>query len=126
MKTDPVLGVVGGMAQWLFVRDDLVSVTISAARQERDLPNDEIARTVWADVIAALKLGDMPLPKWRVVKEHRATFVQTPEQVKRRPGPRTQYANLFLAGDWTDTKLPATIEGSIRSGEFAAACINGV
>ncbi|MEM7425030.1 MAG: hydroxysqualene dehydroxylase HpnE [Pseudomonadota bacterium] len=126
MEDDPVLGVIGGMAQWLFVREDVVSVTISAARKERDLSNGEIIDQVWRDVAAALELGDAPLPKGRVVKEHRATFVQTPEQVKRRPGARTQFSNLFLAGDWTDTKLPATIEGSIRSGEIASACIDAV
>ena len=126
MEDDPVLGVVGGMAQWIFVRDDVVSVTISAARKERDMANDEIIVQVWQDVASALVLGDMSMPRGRVVKEHRATFVQTPEQVKRRPGPRTAYSNLFLAGDWTDTKLPATIEGSIRSGEIVAASIGAV
>ena len=67
----------------------------------------------------------MPLPKWRIIKERRATFVQTPEQVQRRLPARTQFANLALAGDWTDTKLPATIEGSIRSGEIAARALCG-
>ena len=122
-EEDPVLGVIGGMAQWIFARGDVVSVTISAAGKEAELGGQAIAAEVWTDVAAALELGNMPLPKWRIIKERRATFVQTPEQVQRRPPARTQFANLALAGDWTDTKLPATIEGSIRSGEFAARAL---
>jgi len=55
-----------------------------------------------------------------VVKEKRATFAATAAQERRRPGTRTGLANLALAGDWTATGLPATIEGAIRSGRAAA------
>ena len=48
---------------------------------------------------------------------------QTPDQVIRRPGPTTRLRNLVLAGDWTATGLPATIEGAVRSGERAAALL---
>jgi len=63
------------------------------------------------------------MPPWRVVKERRATFAATAEQDRRRPGPRTGLRNLALAGDWTQTGLPATIEGAIRSGKTAAHLI---
>lgn len=55
-----------------------------------------------------------------MVKEKRATFAATPEQDARRPGAATAWRNLWLAGDWTATGLPATIEGALRSGERAA------
>jgi len=64
-----------------------------------------------------------PLPPWQIVKERRATFAATPAQVVRRPRTRTRSENLVLAGDWTDTGLPATIEGAIRSGFAAAAAL---
>ena len=54
------------------------------------------------------------------MRERRATFAATPEQNALRPGARTQWDNLFLAGDWTATGLPATLEGAIRSGNRAA------
>ncbi|HUO55056.1 MAG TPA: FAD-dependent oxidoreductase, partial [Rhodoblastus sp.] len=53
--------------------------------------------------------------------EKRATFAATPAQDALRPGAETQWRNLVLAGDWTQTGLPATIEGAVRSGVRAAA-----
>ncbi len=114
------LGLSGGLGQWLFVRGGVASVTVSAADDLAEEDNALIAGRLWADVALALGLGDVPLPPHRIVKEKRATFAQTPEQEKRRPGARTGLKNLFLAGDWTATGLPATIEGSIRSGRTAA------
>jgi uncharacterized protein with NAD-binding domain and iron-sulfur cluster len=68
----------------------------------------------------ALRLPEKPQPPARIVKERRATFAQTPEQAARRPPAATRWSNLLLAGDWTATGLPATIEGAIRSGNVAA------
>ena len=119
----PFLGVVGGLAEWIFVKPGIVSTTSSAAEASIDLPADELARRLWSDVAAALALGSMPMPVARVVKEKRATFAATPAQLRRRPGARTVWRNLALAGDWTDTGWPATIEGAIQSGFTAAAAL---
>lgn len=119
------IGVIGGTAEWIFVKRGHVSVTISAANRMVDQDAESIARAVWPDVTAALGL-DEALPPWRVVKERRATIAATAEQEKRRPGARTELANLVLAGDWTATGLPATIEGAIRSGRTAAEMLGAV
>jgi squalene-associated FAD-dependent desaturase len=116
----PFLGIVGGTAEWLFIRDRVISVTVSAATHVIDTKNDQLAQILWRDVARALGLDPDAMPPWRIVKEKRATFAQTPAEVARRPGPATKLSNLVLAGDWTDTGLPATIEGSIRSGKRAA------
>jgi uncharacterized protein with NAD-binding domain and iron-sulfur cluster len=97
-------------------------VTISAANRMVDNSADSIAAAVWPDVKTALDLRGA-MPPWRVVKERRATFAATPEQAALRPGPRTDLANVVLAGDWTATGLPATIEGAIRSGRTAAEAL---
>ena len=79
-----------------------------------------MADLLWRDVAAVHGLPDA-LPPCRIVKEKRATFAATPAQNALRPPTMTCWSNLFLAGDWTDTGLPATIEGALRSGERAAA-----
>ena len=159
------IGLIGGTAEWVFVKRDHVSVTISAANRLVDLPAEELAARVWPDVQAALDLTwpiastgvvsvgatpsratppggesapaslatletsprssdeSSPMPPWRVVKEKRATFAATAEQERLRPGPLVGFANLAVAGDWTATGLPGTIEGAIRSGRRAAEAI---
>lgn len=114
-----VAGVVGGTAEWVFGFPDRLSVTVSAAERLLDLENIALAERLWGDV-AALHGLSAPLPPFRIVKERRATFLATPDQEARRPAARTAWSNLFLAGDWTATGLPATIEGALRSGETAA------
>ena len=114
------MGLVGGTAEWVFVKPGVVSTTISAGNRAVDTPPVALAQQVWGDVRAALGLA-ASMPPHRVVREKRATFAATPEQEGRRPSVRTPLANLALAGDWTATGLPATIEGAIRSGRAAAA-----
>ena len=118
------IGLLGGTAEWVFAKPGVLSVTISAANRLVDRPARDLAATVWPEVEAALGIRQ-PLPPWRVVKERRATFAATPAENRKRPsariGAQIGLANLALAGDWTDTGLPATIEGAIRSGHTAAA-----
>lgn len=115
----PMLGLTDATAEWLFAFPDRISVTVSAADRLIDRDRAELAATFWSEIQRAYGF-DAPLPRWQIVKEKRATFAATPEQNARRPEARTRWRNLVLAGDWTATGLPATIEGAIRSGETAA------
>jgi squalene-associated FAD-dependent desaturase len=114
-----MLGLIGGTAEWVFAFPDRISVTVSGADHLVDTGREELAQLLWRDVAKVHGLSDA-LPPWQIVKEKRATFAATPAQAKKRPKADTRWKNLILAGDWTDTGLPATIEGAIRSGHKAA------
>jgi len=115
----PMVGVIGAAAQWIFAFPERISVTVSAADALLETDREALARRLWRDVAAVHEL-DAALPAWQIVKERRATFAATPDQDAKRPPARTALSNLILAGDWTMTGLPATIEGAIRSGDTAA------
>ena len=128
-KIDPpvgapkIVGVIGGTAQWLFAFHGRISTTISGADAVVDMPREQMAAALWSDVAKVYGLGEAEMPPWQIVKERRATFAATPDQVAKRPKAATRWRNLALAGDWTDTGLPATIEGAIRSGHKAAEIV---
>jgi squalene-associated FAD-dependent desaturase len=120
--TAPIIGVVNGTVEWIFAFPDRLSVTISGADRLVDTPRDVLARTIWGEVASVAQIGDTEtLPPWQIVRERRATFAALPAEERKRPRAETAWRNLWLAGDWTATGLPATIEGAIRSGERAAA-----
>jgi hydroxysqualene dehydroxylase len=122
VELPPILGVLNATVQWIFAFPGRVSITISAGDRLIDTPREELARTIWDEVARVTGLP-AALPPWQIVRERRATFAATPAQDAKRPGAATPWRNLVLAGDWTDTGLPATIEGAIRSGNRAAAMI---
>ncbi|VVE41325.1 hydroxysqualene dehydroxylase HpnE [Pandoraea terrigena] len=116
----PMIGVVNGVSDWIFAFDGRLSVTISGADHLLDESRESLALRIWEEVAHACQVPATPMPVWQLVREKRATFAATPAQDKRRPGARTRWRNLALAGDWTATGLPATIEGALRSGNRAA------
>lgn len=119
-ESPPFVGVIEGSAEWIFRKREVLSVTVSAADRIIDHPAEALRQMLWRDVALAYRLPLSPAPPARIIKERRATFLASPEQLRRRPGTTTRWPNLLLAGDYTDTGLPATIEGAIASG-FAAA-----
>lgn len=121
----PFIGMVSSAGQWAFVRGDVISITTSAsdALGTDDMPNDQVVAQIWEEVCVALKLGETAYERVRVIREKRATPDQSPAGVRKRLKPETRYRNLFLAGDHIDTGVPATIEGSIRSGDGAAELV---
>ncbi|GIW44543.1 MAG: phytoene dehydrogenase [Candidatus Binatia bacterium] len=131
----PFFGLLGGHGQWVFHRASLwgqtacaaapdshiVSVVISAARSEAQRHDGELIHDVTAELRCAFPhLARMEIRHALVVREKRATPSLTPELDRQRPPTRTRLRNLFLAGDWIATGLPATIESAVASG-FAAA-----
>ncbi|MBO6085122.1 MAG: FAD-dependent oxidoreductase [Acetobacter sp.] len=115
------IGVIGGIAEWIFLRGHIISVTVSAANRFTCKNPDDLMHKIWHDVRCACDAAlSHPLPLYpaaqRMIWEKRATFAATPAQNHLRPGQTTLLTNLALAGDWVSTGLPATVEGAMRSG----------
>ncbi|WP_297491371.1 hydroxysqualene dehydroxylase HpnE [Acidocella sp.] len=115
-------GITSGISEWVFARPEVISVTISAANRYLDIAPDDMVRRVWAELVKLFEL-EADIPPHRVLWERRATLRTTPAQMALRPNTRTSIPNVVLAGDWTNTGLPATIEGAIRSGNAAAMAL---
>jgi predicted NAD/FAD-dependent oxidoreductase len=122
-----VLGVLGRRVQWVFrhgrPEEERLSLVISAAHEESTWTNEQLIAAGVEDCTAIFGENARHPRHAVVIREKRATFSLTPEVEALRPGTRTSIPNMFLAGDWTATGLPATVEGAIRSGEAAAECI---
>jgi len=114
-----MIGMLNSTTEWLFAYPGRLSTTTSGADRLLELSREELAATIWKEVAQVAGLP-AELPPWQIVRERRATFAATPDENAKRPPATTAFSNLYLAGDWTDTGLPATIEGAIRSGNTAA------
>jgi zeta-carotene desaturase len=114
--------------QWMFNKDSgkYLQLVVSASRDLTPLSRKDIVDIAIGDLrLYFPKVKEATLVKAHVVKEQRATFSAAPETEKLRPGCETAVPKLFLAGDWTRTGWPATMEGAVRSGYLAAEAISG-
>ncbi|HSD59755.1 MAG TPA: FAD-dependent oxidoreductase, partial [Burkholderiales bacterium] len=122
----PMLGLAGGLGQWAFDRESLcgqrglIGVVISGSGSHEALTQEELARRVHQELKGVMP--GLPPPAWtRVIAEKRATIACTPGL--HRPPQRTPLPNLFLAGDYTESPYPATIEAAVRSGVQCARLV---
>jgi len=109
--------------QWMFNKDSgrYLQLVVSASRDLTPLSRQEIIEIAIGDLrLYFPRVRDAKVLKAHVVKEQRATFSAAPETEHLRSAPQSMLPNLFLAGDWTRTGWPATMEGAVRSGYRAA------
>jgi zeta-carotene desaturase len=132
MLTWPHVVLVDGVGQWVFNRGETspgtwyTQVVVSAARQFRGLKQDEIQQDSIGELRRLFpKAHAATVLRSRVVTEHAATFSAVPGVDRWRPAQTSPIANLFVAGDWTATGWPATMEGAVRSGYLAAEALLG-
>lgn len=129
------IGFIGTQTQWLFNkrrmfsrpderRPGYLSFVISGARELVERSNEELLEIVLRDLRAMLPASrQAQVLKALVLKEKHATFATDPESDRKRPPIATTIPNLFLAGDWVQTGLPATIESAVVAGNSAAAAV---
>ena len=129
---EPFAAAIGSPVQWLFDRTEpsgieggqLVGISLSDAGTELDASQAELRERYVAALAALLPQSrSARLLDFAVTRQPRATFRGVPGTRRLRPGPRTALPGLHLAGAWTDTGWPATMEGAVRSGLAAARLV---
>jgi zeta-carotene desaturase len=110
-------GLLNTRTQWIFkVKSDQLCLVISAAKQISEMDKEEIINIAKEELIKCIPgFKGVNITGVRVLKETRATFMPDKESIGKRPGNTTKFKNFFITGDWTDTGLPATIEGAVKS-----------
>jgi len=138
---EPFLTLLETTTQWIFNKSALnasangagaagkagtqyLQLVISASHDLLQKPRQEIIDLCLAEVRHALPAArEAQLVKATVIKEANATFSPVPGVDRWRPKQQTKIGGMFLAGDWTDTGWPATMEGAVRSGYLAAEAV---
>jgi zeta-carotene desaturase len=113
--------------QWMFNKDSgrYLQLVVSASRDLTNLSKNEIVDIAVGDLrLYFPRVREATVVKAHVIKEQRATFSAAPETEALRPTPESGLPRVFLAGDWTRTGWPATMEGAVRSGYIAAECVS--
>lgn len=129
VTTLPHVVLVDCLGQWLFNKGEkgnlhYFQVVISASHTSSQMSNAELRDAVVAELARLFPPArSAQVLKSRVVVDHKASFSVLPGVDRYRPGQETPIANLFLAGDWTATDWPATMEGAVRSGYLAAQAL---
>ena len=132
----PFVGLVDSPLHWVFDRElvwgvparagHLITLVVSGADELAAMDREAIRELCWAELRAALpEARGAKLLDWEVIKERSATFRGRPGLARLRFGPESPLPGLLVAGDWTDTGLPATMEGACASGHAAAAALLG-
>jgi squalene-associated FAD-dependent desaturase len=116
-------GLIDSSVQWVFNKGSHLTVVISNADKFIDASNEEIINLILSELKKYILLESSDLTKYRIIKEKRAGFVPSNNILDKRPSAYTPYKNFFLAGDWTATGLPATIESAVKSGRIAAEAV---
>jgi squalene-associated FAD-dependent desaturase len=120
---EPFFGLLGARTQWVFRRPEGLATTTSDANDLADAAPEDIAEAQLDELRRAFGVKRSSVKGYRIFKDRRATFSPDAETLAKRPPTETRLGNVFLAGDWIDTGLPATIEGAALSGERAATLL---
>ena len=138
-ETDDFAAMTDCTSHWLFNRRNYIkadsgtiqkypghiSITISGANNLIDVPSEVLAKKCWEEIQRAIPdFKDVNILYSKVIRDKHATFIATPELEPKRLNQKTSVPNFFIAGDWTATNLPATLEGAVQSGFRCAGLVH--
>ena len=116
----PFYAFIDSRLHWVFNHGEYITTVTSSADEFIEKSQEELFSIISSELSTYLGINRENINRYKIIKEKRATFIPNKENLLKRPSAKTKLENVFLAGDWTNTGLPATIEGAIKSGNTAA------
>lgn len=116
----PFYAFIDSRLHWVFNHGDYITTVTSSADELVEKSQEELFSIISTELSTYLGINRENISRYKIINEKRATFIPNSENLLKRPSAKTKLENVFLAGDWTNTGLPATIEGAIKSGNTAA------
>ncbi len=113
-------GLINSPLHWVFNHHKYITTVISDANKYADNEREFLFNLLWNEIEKYLPLTKDMIIDFKMIKEKRATFIPDSDSIQSRPSTKTNISNLFLAGDWINTGLPATIESAVLSGKMAS------
>ncbi|MFH2031435.1 MAG: hydroxysqualene dehydroxylase HpnE [Bacteroidota bacterium] len=116
-----IYGLIDSPIHWIFNHGEYLSITISAANEYMAMKEDEILDFTYSQIEKYFPIFNRKFARYcKIIKEKRATFTPSNLSIDERQFFNSGFKNVVFAGDWTNTGLPSTIEGAVKSGFFAA------
>ena len=119
---EPIVGFINSITQWVFVKNNHLSITVSNANDLNNADTEELIFNVWNEIRKYIK-KKITYENVQIVREKKATYVQSPNNINLVKKFNKTPENMIIAGDWTQFNLPCTIEASILSGKNAVETI---
>ena len=113
-------GLLDSPLHWIFIKYNHINIVISDADYLDEKSKVEVYNIAIMELQKFIDIDEKKIKHYKIIKEKRATFIPTKEILDLRPSCKTKFSNLFLAGDWTNTGLPSTIESAAKSGRLVA------
>ena len=121
--TEKFYGLLNSPVHWIFNKGSHINLVISDADYLMEKTESEIKNLCLAELEKYCNINQHEIIDYKIIKEKRATIIPSNKILYSRPSAKTKIDNLFLAGDWTDTGLPSTIESAAKSGRVAAELV---